>query len=413
MSKKTFTKNILLIGGIISVISLFMLSCADPGNENKGNGGHATPTVINKTKPVVKVYIENSGSMDGYINTDFRRRLGVYLTRIGSVSEITDSLSLNFINRKIIKFESSQVTDFIDKLNPHAFRILGGSRESSDISEMLDTICPCSENEVVLFVSDCIFSPGKGKNAEDYLSHQQMGIMGTMKSMKKKMPSAPAVVIYRVLGEFDGRYFDKNNMFDSYRGIRPYYIWLIGSKENLMDFVNQVPFENPDRVCMISSLDRSIDYAVVPGGGNYSVSKNSPHAIDRAKVDSKSGRMVVKVKVNFSNILQPNEYLEDISNYVLSDRQFSIDKIEKCGLKNFTHIITLSSKNVKRGKFKIQLKNYLPSWIEEYNDDMGYSLAEYNDNLEKTYGLKYMVDGVYDVFTYENKNLAEIEISIN
>ena len=413
MNKKTFTKNILLIGGIISAISLFMLSCAGPGDENKENGGHATPTSINKTKPVVKVYIENSVSMDAYINKDFKNRLGSYLSSIEISSNITDSLSLNFINREIIDIPSSQAADFIDKLSPDVFRKLGGCRRTSDISEMLNTICPCTENEVVVFVSDCIFSPGKGENPDNYLSSQQMRIKNRMNSMKKKMASSPAVVIYRVLGDFDGNYYDKNNAPQEWDEKRPYYIWLIGSKENLMDFVNQVPFENPDRVCMISSLDKSINYAVVPGGGSYSVSKSNPHAIEKPKVDSRHGRMIVKVKVNFSNILQPNEYLEDISNYVLSDRQFSIDKIEKCGLDKFTHIITLSSKNVKRGKLKIQLKNYLPSWVEEYNDDMGYSLTEYNDNLEKTYGLKCMVEGVYDVFTYENKNLAEIEISIN
>lgn len=409
-----------LMGGMLSIISLFALSCADgprgrveieqPEEQNVQTNNDEV--VVRKSKPIVKVYIENSGSMDGYVNTDFRNKMSKYLSNIGNVSDVTDSLCLNFINKEIISFNSTPIQDFVDKLSPQSFRNCGGNRASSDISDMLDTICPSCDSEVVVFVSDCIFSPGKGKNASDYLNNQQVGIEKTMKTMRKNMPK-PAILIYRVIGDFEGSYYDKNNMSRNFKGERPFYIWLIGSKEKLMDFVVQVPFEDSDKVCMISSSEKDLRYAVVPGGGNYSVSKTDPHAVNKAKIDKKydGGRMVVKIKVDFSNVFQSDDYLENLDNYVLSDKQFTIDRIDKCSVNNFTHTITISSKNVKHGKINISLKNNLPSWIEDYNDDMGDCLTD--DNKEKTYGLKCMVDGVYNVFTYGDTNLAEIEISIN
>lgn len=409
-----------LVGGIFSIISLFALSCADGPRSSSRTEQYEETNVadvveVGKSKPIVKVYIENSGSMDGYVNPDFRNKMSKYLSNIGNVSDVTDSLCLNFINKEIISFNSSTpIEDFVDKLSPQSFSYCGGDRASSDISDMLDTICPSCDSEVVVFVSDCIFSPGKGKNASDYLNNQQVGIEKTMKTMRKNMPKS-AILIYRVIGDFDGFYYDKNDMPRKFKGERPFYIWLIGSKEKLMDFVDQVPFENSDKVCMISSSEKDLRYAVVPGGGNYSVSKTNPHAVNKAKIDKKydGGRMVVKIKVDFSNVFQSDDYLENLDNYVLSDKQFTIDRIDKCCVNNFTHIITISSKNVKHGKLNISLKNNLPSWIEDYNDDRGDYLTDDNDNIEKTYGLKCMVDGVYNVFTYDDTNLAEIEISIN
>ena len=65
----------------------------------------------------VNVYIENSGSMDGYVKgvTEFEQAVYNYLTDI-KISQFSDSLNLFYINSDIIP-QGSDISDFIKNLN--------------------------------------------------------------------------------------------------------------------------------------------------------------------------------------------------------------------------------------------------------------------------------------------------------
>lgn len=138
-----------------SLTILFFISC----------GGKITPP-INPTvnQPLaVNVYIENSGSMDGYVKgaTEFEQAVYNYLTDI-KISRITDSLNLFYINSEIIP-QGSDIKDFIEKLEPATFKKKGGNTGTTDISNLLKTVLnETKSDDVAILVTDGIFSPGRG-----------------------------------------------------------------------------------------------------------------------------------------------------------------------------------------------------------------------------------------------------------
>jgi len=151
----------------------------------------AVPTKVSASnKPSVNVYVENSGSMDGYVRgiTDFEQIVYNYLTDI-IISDFTDSLNLFYINSDIIP-QGSDISDFIERLEPSTFRIRGGNRGISDISNVLKTVLSeTQENEIAILVTDGIFSPGIGKDAAQYLNNQQIGIKRTFAEHLKTYPN--------------------------------------------------------------------------------------------------------------------------------------------------------------------------------------------------------------------------------
>lgn len=91
----------------------------NPGNTvNTGNEDlNATAT-----KCVYNIYVENSGSMDGYVKgtTEFEQSVYSYLSDI-KISDICSEMNLYYINSKMYK-QPSDVKDFIEKLEPNTFR---------------------------------------------------------------------------------------------------------------------------------------------------------------------------------------------------------------------------------------------------------------------------------------------------
>ena len=65
-------------------------------------------------KPVYNVFLENSGSMDGYVKgrTDFESSIYNFLSDVNTNDKVTDSLHLFYINSKKIDLTSDSETRF-------------------------------------------------------------------------------------------------------------------------------------------------------------------------------------------------------------------------------------------------------------------------------------------------------------
>lgn len=154
--------------------------------------------------------------MFGYVNglTEFEESIYSYLSDI-CLSGI-DSLNLYYINNQIIPQQSNlghsaRIKDFIEKLSPNHFVSAGGSLGVTDIAEMMTSILDKTDDETVsIFISDCIFSPGSGVNASEYLVNQQIGIKVAFAD-KLKDYNDFCVKAYRLNGKFKGRYYNRLN----------------------------------------------------------------------------------------------------------------------------------------------------------------------------------------------------------
>lgn len=370
-----------------------------------------TPTFEGLEKSVY-VYVENSGSMYGYVGagewSDFRNVVYNYLTDIDA-SRIFDKIHLNFINSETTHLSPS-IEDFVKKLTPQSFQVSNGNSGATDIANIIKKIYP-TDGSVAVLVSDCIVSPGKGYNAAEYLVNQQTGIKGFL--AKQENIDNTGVIIYRMLGNFKGYYYDTVDSKKHLECKRPYYIWVMGDIETLKqmrEVIEPKLKQTPDQICALSKDNNQFSYSILAGGGKYKLSRSNKNAIEKAgKVQTPTGnRFVVQIAADFSKMLQDDDFLTDASNYTLSDPSFRIDNIKKTDTK---YLITISRDRIKKGVINVILRNKPPFWVDECSDDSG-GFPDKNESPQKTFGLSYIIGGVYDAFTFNSDNLANMEITI-
>jgi hypothetical protein len=380
-----------------------------------------TTVVATLPPPVINVYLENSGSMDGYVNgnTDFKQSVYNYLSDI-KISDIATALNLFYINSETIP-QGSDIAGFIQTLNPNTFRMRGGNRGTSDISNLINTILSKTDtNHVSILISDCIFSPEKGTNAAQYLINQQIGIKTNVAEYLKKHKHT-SIIIYQLSSQFNGKYFDAAGNPTLINDRRPFYICLIGNTKYLTELRNKIPEtkfigSGVQHIFSISPGNVPVDYAVRINSGDFELDKQNPktHIIEAKKISRgrESGNFTCTLDANLSVFLLDEAYLSDAANYQLSDKDFRLTISKSpAGARNYTHSLKLSSAIIKPGNLSVKLLIKIPQWVEEMNDDTG----DINEPgaMQKTFGIKYIIHGIYEAYTSENNYYTNIKISIN
>lgn len=435
---RNFFTSVIFVGVLIAIVTL-LDCCGGRPNRNDGKNRECQNEKVNNPKdtlqgldeeailaqPFIKIFVENSHSMDGYVSgkSTLRDFVEAYLDQIEMSEQGICGMECNFINSSIIKV-SDNTQDFADKLTPSQFQKYGGTRGSSEMADLFNKILPQADDTVCIFISDCIFSPGKGKNADDYLNRQGSRIQKSF--YLTNVQNGFSALMYQVKGKFQGKILDKEDKNpNNYDGFRPFYVWVIGADRYLKQFreyegkLKNTPFQN---LCVITHNTNDIDYAIIPGAGNYEPSKDdSKHSIVKARLGNKGSgctrrtegtQFTFAMNVNFSNLLVDEYYLLDKNNYVIDNTHYRIDTILKSGNPRFTHTIKLSATSNTPTKVIVSLLNQMPSWIEEYTDETG-STPNPNDSLQRTYGLKTLMGAVYGAYTQKGNTLCEMEISIN
>jgi len=409
-------------------IAIFLLAACGGGGKSDSLNTVATNETMQseKKKPIINFYIENSGSMDGYVKgvTEFEQTIYSYLSDI-KISGITDTLNLFYVNSKVIPYDSiadiKVISRFIEKLEPDEFRKRGGNRANTDISDVIKLVLKETQpNSISILVSDFIFSPEKTKNPEEYMLNQQIGIKNSIAAQFLRKIDNAAIVVYQLHSKFDGMfyYFDKTRgreLGKNYIGQRPFYLWLIGDVDNVAELFRQIPsdkFRGQSEVNVFSLVagSKKVNYAVKPHSGNFNLSKQNPKTeiINLAK-DKRSGKVTFAVNVDLSNLLLDEAYLTNVENYELNKNNYQMSiKTIPANEQGYTHTLSFTSDRVSKGEVIIKLKKQVPQWIYDADDEDG-SMPE----LKKTYGLKYQIEGVYEGFTLKDKYYTEIKISIN
>ena len=375
--------------------------------------------------PTIKVYVENSGSMDGYVKgvTDFENAVYGYLSdlQLANLGQkdstaFKNQLELNYINSEVLPHKSD-IEEFIKKLEPTTFRMRGGNRNTSDMSDILGKILESmkSPNDVSVFISDCIFSPGKRSrsqdNADEYLVSQQIGIRSHLTEYLMK-DSNFAVIVMRLMSQFDGNYYNKFDDKTYINDRRPFYICLLGNKKQLKRILDAVSMDRikgggVQNVFMISKPGPPFNYGILPQKGYTIDLKNPKTTIINAEVEKIDGKSLFQLAINmdFSGCLLEDAYLLDPANYSVSDKGYAL----KINRKNatgspYTHVLRLNLERpiISKGSIKITLLKTLPTWINQYPDEEGIDIHA-PGAMEKTYGLKNLMEGIYDAYSSDEE----------
>lgn len=341
---------------------------------------YSTPSLPDSVS--LNVYVENSGSMNGYMCNGSNLKDAVY-DYVSDLKKNTTTCNLFYINSQIIPCKVS-LDDYIKNLTPSSFAKAGGNLKDTDLRSIFKLIMNKHEaNTVSVFVSDCILDIPE--SATDFFGNCQVSVKNTFNEAIAEHPDL-GVEIVKLQSKFDGYWYCGKNKQNLKEVKRPYYIWVIGDKNILAILNEKVPVAK-----IIGGID---DYCA------YSTSQPIAFDIDKKRYAvNHSNKIIVEVLADLRPSLQDESLLENIYQYSpenpVQTKVMSVRSISKPNSR-YSHVINLELTSPQTLKTASITLNYpeIAQWVKLSNDSTGI----YENSIDKTTGIQYLIQGVADAY---------------
>lgn len=348
--------------------------------------------------PSLQVFLENSGSMDGFMVPGSELKDAVYdlVTRMG---EECGRPRLFYLNSSTIAM-GHDVRRFVRDMTADGFRAAGGNRSSSDVAEEIARVMKSTPRSTVsVFVSDCILALPSG-NTSGWLVNRQIDLRQAVRDKLRQQPDFSVVVLHGT-SRFSGRHYQPGQSSPVCDiANRPYYIWIMGPRDAMVKALRRVNLDDKrygllHRSAFVPEDLLPFDAANKLGTG---------HGL----TEEKDGSVKVNLLVDMRSTFQSSSVLEDVSLYRSLSPEMTIERVTpvKDPQSLYTHVISLRLNDAKRGKEALSVDLNQPgmgAWVNEVNQ-------EQPSLLTKTFGIKYLIQGVADA--YEGR-LARLSFKID
>ena len=379
MNKKLLIPIVICTIIVIAVIS----TCVGGGSKIKLIWDAVLPPGEINDSIELKVYVENSGSMDAYMCAGSNLKDAVF-DYVSDLKRLTTSCSLYYINSKVIPY-NGELKSYIKDLTPQSFAMAGGDRRNTDLRDIFEKIIRANGKQCVsVFVSDCILDIPE--NAIDFFGNCQVSIKNTFNEALSATPDL-GVEIIKLDSKFDGYWYCGHNRELLKDAKRPYYIWIIGSQKYLAEFNKKVPVEN-----IIGGIK---EYSA------YAAPQKIPFDMNRSTyVTNHSGKINVEILVNLRGSLQSSDLYKNTAQYK-SANPSQVTVISVCEITDasspYSHVITLEIDNPETLKLETLTFSYpyLATWVSNSDDTTGTNVKE---NLDRTTGLMALIKGVAEAY---------------
>jgi len=446
------TKLILSRAGILFLIFLTLSSCqpnSKPGKSGEENNSSSAQTVDStntlapkaKKSPVrnVSFFLENSGSMNGYLN--YNSEFKDVVNQITRSIELDNSIETFYINTEVYPSNKS-LDDFLKTLNAQGIKGYG-KQTTSDLNLMFSkAIERAKASGISILISDGIYSLEKVNEMEQLKGILKREKLATRNALIRAIRGTDFQThIIKLESKFKGRYYtvDGNN-FNINNEIRPYYVWIFGDGKEVQEILSIIKsrglpgYQNSANFFIVP--DKGLEYSILPNGpgkiGTFSRSDYETKVIheiqdtDPARGEDSFG---FNLMIDLDTWLPiDSEFLSDLDNYevVSPQNSYSITRIEqadqfdsrtKTALKSLnlgsfkpSHNLYLKCEGRKRlGEIQINLKYVTPRWIESSST---FSDNEYNT---KTMGFQILMEAFTEAYEVLNdtKYLATTNLKID
>lgn len=367
-------------------------------------------------------FYENSASMDGYLkgNSKFT---GFVLDFLAKSDLNKDQISLYYINREAYLVDTNIIKEYQDFLKPSNVKEVGGKgRANSEINRILgivaDTVVK-KDNRIGVVISDYIYSID-GRNISELLNLQKST---TTTNLKKLGEKDFAILVIRLESEFEGWYY---NMLNKGTRIndkeRPVYVWVMGPKNKLMDFLERYDVLNSkayrNHFMLLKGDLPAPYYTILPRTckeGNFErTDRSSKKILSICNVEcNRNDLFQFGLAVDFSKYPIADSTLTDTSSYRIVTESGnnlkvtavlpieSIEHNDKEYRGKATHILRISTAKVSKGtqRVNVQMKKSIPKWVQKYSTE-----CDTTETLRKgkTFGFSYLINGAKTVFDYKN-----------
>ncbi|MDR1898086.1 MAG: hypothetical protein LBR10_14995 [Prevotellaceae bacterium] len=400
--------------------------------EQTDTSSAVTGSISAPVAPVtINIYIENSASMDGYVNgeTEFKDALEGLLVGMKYHYD-AKNIHLYYINSGIFPISANiekDVSSFISQLTPATIKETG-NRKSSNLNNLFQQILGNTSSDTIsVLISDCIYSI-KGKNTADLLSREKNSIKDAFLSQSKQSKTDLAITVIQLYSRFSGIYYtykDTNNQVQLNGKQRPYYMCLMGNSNTLAGFNKKIPyvkFKGYNNHLFLSANDYSntVQYTVLRATlkkGNFKAIKSGSSKyyteINDATVRGRNSSLQFAVALNLKSLPVTEEEISNVNNYTVSKGNFEIegiynnvsatiapqDKVSDI-TEDMTHIIAFQSKNAAFSNLSFSLKktNSLPEWVKDSNTEDDSTIGQDDSLMQKTFGINYMITGIAEAY---------------
>jgi hypothetical protein len=407
ISKQKFLVRILVL------LSLAFWQCGALDEENSQQNN--TPSVTNpiaKPKPFnINFMVENSLSMEGYfkVGSAFTDNAFNLLTDL-EAAPYCKALNIGTVNSEGYKclYPNAVIDGTRDDAYTFKQKYLNanGIKRTNYKAFIRDVVASVNTNNVTVFVSDCIYSDPTTSS-----STLATGIKGIFIDYLKTNP-ALGVMVFQMESNFNGNYYASNTSKVALNCKRPYYIWILGNKENLTQIKNHKAIANLTSKGLKNAMvfyktdkTQRVEYAIL-GGNVDNTNLNYQILHDAEPEDEATGNFKFSVNVDLKNTLFTDDYLLNPANYQKpSNYQLKIRKTVRNP--KYSHTFQFSTSQLSEQDIEVRLINTIPIWISKSNTDIDTQIANADAEKLKTFGLKYLlIDGLNSSFNSNKNNVV-------
>lgn len=383
-------KNIPLAAIATIIASILLYSCGGHDKVEVVGGYNESESAV--PNPTLNIYLENSGSMDGYMCEGSQLKDAVY-DYVSDLNRYSEKINLFYINNRPIEYKGG-LNAYIKDLRPASFKAAGGDRRNSELGNILDSIVShMSDNTVSILISDCILDI-PAMDSQKYLTNCQIQIKNAIVEGQKRIKNF-SVEILRMTSDFKGNYYYQNGKVEALDSVqRPYFIWILGNKGLLAQYNKENPLSDLSKHGM-TNLAAFTDFSEVP----FQV-KNQ--YLTSNVIKSIRGDFKATLQANMLPTLQPESTILDAFNYSFSAQGIAIDRIDPIKAENSPYSYSFQVSVPADTHVSDVLMRFdrptLPVWVSELNDETGNDIR---NNIEKTTGIKSLIQGVADAYKKE------------
>ena len=161
----------LIIAIVLGVILIIILIS---GGDGKYIVSYDEISPVKAYKPSkVKLYVENSGSMDGYMFNGSELKDAVY-SYVSGLSTHSDTTEVYFVNSNVYRV-NAPLQNVIYTMSPTLFHNSPGNKANTDIADIFNMVLSqIEENSVSILVTDAILDLPKGNTVFFYTKQTQI-----------------------------------------------------------------------------------------------------------------------------------------------------------------------------------------------------------------------------------------------
>lgn len=258
MNKKVFL--IPLAIGLAIWIIFELISTAETGNHFVMTVPELSQDASFKSVKHVTVYLDNSGSMKGYVdfagvNNGAKARASI----IGTLSNMMDNVHDTYSIEPVCKCGGFNYArrDFLGGMED--FTIFRGA--VTELHNIIQLVADSTnKNDVSIIATDMVMSYGKNKliaEKDSFYNYHQLEQLGAQvhNAMEKCKNKGLQAVVLHYYSDFNGKYYynytenlKPNKYANTLMTNRPYYLVVIGSEVNLRSMMANNCFNKSDHV---------------------------------------------------------------------------------------------------------------------------------------------------------------------